>query len=78
MNKMNKQCPSCGGDCGGTKTTGCRYADASPAGIAGVVDLAKSAMKRIAELEAELAQLKKERNVKKTNEKPCWMKRKTC
>lgn len=56
---MNKQCPSCGGDCGGTKATGCRYAGISPAAIAGVVDLAKNAMKRIAELEAGLAQFKK-------------------
>jgi hypothetical protein len=22
---MSKQCPSCGGDCGGTKQTGCKY-----------------------------------------------------
>jgi len=24
---MSKQCSSCGGDCGRTKKTGCRYAD---------------------------------------------------
>ena len=66
---MNKQCPSCGGDCGGTETIRCQYADISPATIAGVVNLAQNAMKRITELEAELAQLKKERNMKR---KICW------
>lgn len=55
---MKKQCPSCGGDCGYTKRRGCRYDNASIAGLRGLVDMAKAALEKIDELEATVARLR--------------------